>query len=105
MSRTEKLTELLDLQAKVDAIREELQINPVGKVIYSSVLDVCGSASIVVEADGFGGATVSVVEGNYPVDYVTKFERFFGSEFAAVSAAEKLSSGNTNASEVLADRT
>ena len=45
---------------------------------------------IVVEADGIGGAKLLVVEGNYPIDYLTKSERAFATEDAACEAAEKL---------------
>lgn len=45
---------------------------------------------IVVEADGLGGAKLLVVDGNYPIDYLTKSEKVFGTEDAACEAAEKL---------------
>ncbi len=77
MNRTEKLAELRSLQARADAIREELEFSPPGKIVFLAHLDVSTDNTLLVEADRFGGATASVVEGNYPVDYVTKFERFF----------------------------
>jgi hypothetical protein len=104
MNSAEKLLELRGLQSKADAIREELRINPRGEVIYLASLDVCSNEMVVIEADGFGGATTSVVEGNYPVDYVTKFEKFFLSEGEAESAAEKLASHGGTASQVLAEQ-
>ena len=70
MTSTEKLTELRGVQSRADAIRQQLEFNPPGKVTYLAPLDVVSDDTIVVEADGFGGATTSVVEGNYPVDYI-----------------------------------
>jgi hypothetical protein len=55
-----------------------------------------------VEAEGFGGATTSVVAGNHPADYVTKFERFFPSEIEAESAAEELARHRASPREILA---
>jgi hypothetical protein len=98
----EKLAELRAFQAKADAIREELGFNATGKVIYFASLNVCPDDTVVVEADGFGGATTSVVEGNYPVDYVTKFERFFPSESEAENAAEELACHRASPHQVLA---
>jgi hypothetical protein len=90
MNKTEKLAELRSLQTNADSIRQELGISQPGKILFLSSL---GSDNdvVVVEADGFGGATTSVVEGNYPIDYVTKFERFLPSEQDAEAAAEELS--------------
>jgi hypothetical protein len=48
---------------------------------------------VVVEADGFGGATLSVVEGNYPIDFLCLRETRFRTERAAIQAAEGLVNG------------
>ncbi len=101
-NRTEKLTELRDFQARCDAIRQELEFNAPGKVIYMAPLDVSPDDTVVVEADGFGGATTSVVQGNYPVDYVIRFERLFPSEGEAESAAEEVASHRARPGQVLA---
>ncbi len=90
MNETEKLAELRSLQARVDAVRRELGISSPGQILSLSPLGT-DSNVVVVEANGFGGATTSIVEGNYPVDYVTKFEKFFASEKDAGAAAEELS--------------
>lgn len=90
MKTTEKLQELKTLQSRIDAIRRDLGINPPGEVTYEADLDVTSDDMVAVVADGFGGATTSVVSGNYPVDYTTKFEKFFRSENEAESAAEAL---------------
>jgi hypothetical protein len=49
---------------------------------------------IVVEADGFGGATTMVVEGNFPIDFMTKVERVFATEQEAEEAAEQIAAEN-----------
>lgn len=45
---------------------------------------------LIVEADGLGGATLRVVESNYPVDYFTREERAFSTETEAVKSAATL---------------
>ncbi|HYT60913.1 MAG TPA: hypothetical protein VEL06_12125 [Haliangiales bacterium] len=45
---------------------------------------------IIVEADGFGGATLLVVEGNYPISYSIKRQRRFTREDEACEAAEAM---------------
>ena len=102
MNSTDKLAELRSLQARADAIRQELRFNSPGKVTCLAPLDVSGDDAVVVEADGLGGATTSVVEGNYPVDYVIKFERFFVSESEAERAAEELTCHRASPHQVLA---
>ena len=88
MKANEKLTELRKLQSRVDSLREELKISSPGEVIFLAPLDEVEDDIVIIEADGFGGATTMVVEGNYPVDYLTKFERSFPSEEEAEAAAE-----------------
>ena len=88
MNNHEKIAELRNLQAKADLIRQELGISSPGKVTFLAESGAAGP--IVVEADGFGGATTSIIEGNYPLDYITKFERFFPSEEEAAAAAEEV---------------
>ncbi len=97
MNTTARMKELKRLQKEVDAIRAELGINPPGAILFQVQTD----DLLVVAADGFGGATTSVVEGNYPVDYNTKFERVFASEQEAESAAEAVATGNASASAIL----
>jgi len=101
MNTNEKLAELRGLQAKADAIRKELGFNITGKVIFLEPLDVCSDAEVVVEADGFGGAKTTVVEGHYPIDYVNKFERYFASESEAEGAADDLASHRATPSQIL----
>ncbi|GEM_PF-1073226 len=88
MTKEEKLARLKSLQAEVDKIRQELGINPPGKAIFTAGGDASGNSVILVESDGFGAATTSVIEGHYPIDYVTKLERAFPTEQEAETAAE-----------------
>jgi hypothetical protein len=101
MNRTEKLTELRSLQARCDVIRQELQINSPGEVLFLAPLGEWSDSSVVVAADGLGGATTSVVQGNYPVDYVNKFERGFPTESEAGRAAEEVAFGGVAPDRVL----
>ena len=102
MKTTEKLHELKSLQSRIDAIRRDLGINPPGEVTYQADLDVTSDDTVVVVADGFGGATTSVVAGNYPVDYTTKFEKFFPREEEAESAAEDIACHRARPRQILA---
>jgi hypothetical protein len=63
--------------------------------------DVADDSLLIVEADGFGGATTSIVEGNYPVDYITKFEKAFPTEREAEAAAERVAFKGMPPSRVL----
>lgn len=96
MNRKQKLKQLQRLQAQIDAIRKDLGINASGTVLYSSPLLALEDEVVVVEADGFGGATTCVVEGNYPVDYISKIENHFPSEEKAICNAEDLVEGRVS---------
>ena len=88
MKMNAKLAELRSLQRRADSLRNELGISRAGEVTFLAAYNEMDDDIVVVEADGLGGATASVVEGNYPVDYVTKYERSFPSEREAEAAAE-----------------
>lgn len=90
MTTSAKLAELRNLQSRADTLRRELGISRPGEVTFLASCNEVGDDIVVVEADGLGGATTSVVDGNYPVDYVTKFERSFPSEREAEAAAEDI---------------
>jgi hypothetical protein len=102
MNTTEKLQELKALQARIDTIRHQLGLSAPGEVIYKADLDAISDDTLVVEADGLGGATTSVVAGNYPMDFTTKFEKFFPSESEAETAAEELACHRARPREILA---
>ncbi len=87
------LEELRRLQSQVETLRRDLGISAPGTVLYSSSLRITDDDVVVVEADGFGGATTSIVEGNYPVDYITKAEKWFASEEEAINAADDVVDG------------
>ena len=101
MSRHDRLAELRSLEAKADAIRRELGISPPGMVIFLAQCDRVEEETVVVEADGLGGATTRVVVGNYPVDFSAKFERFFPSEEEAEAAAAQLAFEGASPNQVL----
>jgi hypothetical protein len=87
MNTNEKLIELRNLQSRADVIRRDLGISLPGTVTFMSA-PAGSNDCLIVEADGFGGATMRLVEGNYPLDYVTKSEKAFPTEKDAESAAE-----------------
>lgn len=101
MNRRDKLTGLRKLQSRADAIRKELTISPPGMLIFLSQRDSGDEEIVIVEADGFGGATTRVVEGNYPVDFIAKFEQFFISEQEAIAAAEQVAFEGASPFEIL----
>lgn len=71
MHTGQKLNKLARLQRDADTIRQELGISAPGEIIYQAELNLTSDDMLLVEADGFGGATTRVVAGNYPVDYAT----------------------------------
>lgn len=96
MRASSKRTELRELQSKVDTLRKELSISRPGEVTFLASRNGSDDEVVVVEADGLGGATVSIVTGNYPVDYCVKFERPFSNERSAETVAENLAFGGTS---------
>ena len=101
MSLHQKLKRLKELQSEADGIRAELGISPPRAVLYYAPLLALDDEMVVVEADGFGGATTSIVEGNYPIDFVARFEKRFETEEAAIDAATKLVEKNAKPVTVL----
>jgi hypothetical protein len=101
MKANADITRLRRLQAEIDRIRAKLAISAPGEVLYRASLDVCGDDEIVVEADGFGGAATSVVEGNFPMDYQTHYAKKFRTEEAALHAAEAIEEERAEAEVIL----
>jgi len=101
MDRDALLVELRILQERADTIRNELGISPPEHVTFLAKRETIRDEVVVVEADGFGGATTTIVEGNYPVDYVTKFAKIFRTEEEAETAAERLAYEGASLREVL----
>jgi hypothetical protein len=61
-----------------------------GEVIFQASYCISPDEDVVVEADGLGGATLVIVEGNYPIDYLLKLQRGFDSEEEACEAADQM---------------
>jgi|SRR5580692_9550240 hypothetical protein len=78
------------LQSRLDGIRERLGINTRGEILFRADLSYGDDEVLLVEADGFGGGVLRVVEGNYPVDYLIRDEREFSTEAEAFEAAATL---------------
>ena len=78
------------LQSQLDELRQTLKVSDRGKVVFRAELSYGDDEVVLVEADGFGGGVLRVVEGNYPVDYVTRQERVFATEDEAEEAAAAL---------------
>lgn len=94
------MAKLKALQAEIDAMRRKLGVGLRDEVLYLAALDV-DDEMVIVEADGFGGATTKVVEGNYPIDFFTHYEKSFATESAALEAAESLFEDDVSFAEVL----
>ncbi|MDF0665067.1 MAG: hypothetical protein P0119_03220 [Nitrospira sp.] len=90
MKRDHELRRVRRLQKEIDSIRRQLGLSSPGAVVYSSPLRSLEDEVVVVEADGMGGATTCIIEGNYPIDFITKYEERFPSEEKAVRKAESL---------------
>ena len=83
-----QLDAITSLQEKLDSLRRQLGVAGRGVILYHAEVSYAEAEFIVVEADGFGGATMRRGEGNYPTDFLTLQELEFATEFDAVRAAE-----------------
>ncbi|PYL78305.1 MAG: hypothetical protein DMF26_01075 [Verrucomicrobia bacterium] len=90
MNEAQSLIRLKRLQAESEGIRRRLRISSPNSIVFRAPIDPVDEEEVVVEADGFGGATLSVVEGNYPIDFLCLRETRFRTERAAIQAAEGL---------------
>ncbi len=100
-----KIAELKSLQRRADSLRSELRISRPGEVTFLAARQGMGDDVVVVEADGLGGATTSVVVGNYPVDYLTRFKKSFPSECEAEAAAEGIAFNGESPADILQEPT
>ena len=105
MKMNAKVAELKSLENRADILRKEIGSSRTGEVIFLASRDGMGDDIIVVEADGLGGATTSVVVGNYPVDYVARFHKSFPSERDAEVAAEDIAFNGVSPSDILGEPT
>jgi hypothetical protein len=85
-----QLEAIASLQEKLDSLRRRLGVADRGVILYRSEVSYADAEFIVVEANGFGGATMRRAEGDYPTDFMTLEELEFAIEFDAVRAAENL---------------
>ena len=100
MNRKRKLEKLRTLQLEVDDIRRELNIGQPGEVLYRFEFDY-NFEELVVLSDGFGGATATVISGNYPIDFLTLHEKHFSTESRALRVADRIGLGAVTAAKVL----
>lgn len=92
MNDAESIAKLKQLHSESENIRQRLGISSPNSVIFRASIDPVEDEEVVVEADGFGGAKLSVVEGNYPIDFLSRREMRFATERKAIQAAERLTS-------------
>jgi hypothetical protein len=90
MKAKRTLPKLKRLQAKIDGTRKKLKISAPKAVLYLQSTGGCDDPSVVVEADGYGGATTSVVEGRFPLEFVVHCSKRFSTEEAALAAATEI---------------
>lgn len=72
-------------------------------LLFQGSLYVVGDDLVVVEAINGGRFGLSVVCGNYPIDYWTKYERIFSDEEVALQMADDLCEGRIAARDVLSE--
>jgi hypothetical protein len=90
MNNEEHLEKLKQLYAETENIRQRLGISAPNTVIFHASSNAFDEEEIIVEADGLGGATLSVIEGNSPIDFLCLRELRFPTEAAPIGAAERL---------------
>jgi hypothetical protein len=84
---------LEELQKTSDTIRRQLRIHARNEIISQYEIYATSDEKLIVTADGFGGATVLWVEGNYPIDYNVKNCRKFPQEKFACNFADEFDQG------------
>jgi len=90
MNKAESLARLKQLHTETETIRQRLRISSSNTVIFRAAINPVDDEEVIVEADGFGGATLSIIEGNYPIDFLSVRETNFATEAGAIEAAEQL---------------
>jgi len=81
---------IASLESQLDELRHRLRISRRGEVLLRVDLSYGDDEVVLVEADGFGGGVLRIVEGNYPVDYLIRDEHEFATEEEAIEAASDL---------------
>ena len=87
MNVCEMRQRLEELDSKATALRQKLRFSPPNRLLYRARPSMAVGWVTVVEADGIGGAWTSIVEGNFPLDYLVLFERHFSREAEATRVA------------------
>lgn len=82
-------------------MKKKLGTNLRSAVLYQAFRDELSDDLVVVEADGEGGARTSVVEGNFPLEFIVKHSKNFSSEKAAVNAAVQIAEDSAEPAKVL----
>ena len=82
---------IIDALTQVDFVRHAPGASQAGEIIWQAE---AFDGPLMVIADGKGGAMLEYVEGNYPVDYMTKNSREFYSEDLACQAARACTDDN-----------
>lgn len=86
-TRDADLRRLKAIEKEAEELREKLGISKAGEVIWQSgVFD----GLLLVEATGDGSAVLMYVEGNYPMDYISKEQKKYTSEERATDDARRL---------------
>jgi hypothetical protein len=90
MNDEEALIKLRRLHAKSERIRQRLRISSTNAVIFRAAINPIDEEEVIVEADGFGAARLKIIDGNYPIDFLSLRETKFRTEAKAIAAAEKM---------------
>ena len=90
MNDEESLIRLKRFHAEAERIRQRLHISSPNSIVFRAPLNPLDDEEVVVEADGLGGARLSIIEGNYPIDFLSLRETKFATERAAIRQAERL---------------
>lgn len=85
--RKADLQRLKAIEKEAEELRSKLGISKTGEIIWQAdIFD----GLLLVEAIGDGGAILMYVEGNYPMDYITKERKIYDSEALATHDANRL---------------
>jgi len=84
-----QIKRLIELEREIETLRTQLGISARGETIFQAPRSMWSSEEVIVVANGYGSATLLVVEGNYPVDYHVNREETFATEDEACYAAER----------------
>ena len=90
MKASELRHRLQELDSEGNGLRRTLGVSAPNKLLYRARPSMAVGWVAVVEADGVGGAWTSIVEGDFPLDYLALYERHFKSEAEATRVAEEV---------------